>query len=389
MPETPLLGLPLIAANQAQKHITHNEALLLLDAAIQLSVASRALASPPAAPADGDRYLVPASPAGSWAGQAGKLALFQGGGWVFLSPRKGWRMWVEAEAKYLLFDGVNWRDPVTVPDMSGAPRFGINATADDVNRLAVSSPASLLNHAGSDHRLKLNKNAPGDTASLIYQTGWSGRAELGLTGNDDFALKVSADGAAWRPALVIDRASGAVSMPNTPPPAWRRLFNQSLAAQGGFAADSYLSGSAIAIPAGSLRAGSRYNLVFDVSKTAAGTAAPLLTLRFGATGSLADAALGQLSFPLQTAAADDGRFTIEVTFRSVGAGTAAVAQMVGSLLHTLPATGLSTGNAPLRRVTSPGFDSTLAGAVIGVSVNGGLSAAWTVSLVQASLENLA
>ena len=28
MSDTPLLGLPLLAAAQAQKHITHNEALL-------------------------------------------------------------------------------------------------------------------------------------------------------------------------------------------------------------------------------------------------------------------------------------------------------------------------------------------------------------------------
>ena len=32
MSDTPLIGLPLIEASQAQKHVTHNEALLLLDA---------------------------------------------------------------------------------------------------------------------------------------------------------------------------------------------------------------------------------------------------------------------------------------------------------------------------------------------------------------------
>lgn len=390
MPDTPLLGLPMIAANQAQKHITHNEALLLLDAAIQLSVISRTLANPPAAPSEGDRYLLPASPAAGWAGQAGKLAVFQGGGWVFLTPRKGWCMWVEAEAKLLAFDGSTWRDPVIFPSVTTAVRFGINATADDVNRLAVCGPAALFTHAGSDHRLKLNKNASGDTASLLYQTGWSGRAEMGLAGSDDFAVKVSPDGTGWKQALVIDRVTGAVSLPNTPPPAFRKLFNQSLSSQGpGFAADAYLAGSAVAMPAAGLKAGSRYTLVFDVSKTAAGVAAPVMTLRFGVNGSLADPALGQLSFPVQTAVADDGRFGLDVTFRSVGGGTAAVVQAVGSLDHTLSVTGLSTGPGPVRRVTSAGFDSTLAGAVMGVSVNGGASAAWTVSLVQASLENFA
>ena len=389
MSDTPMLGLPLLSAAQAQKHVTHNEALLKLDALIHLSVISRSLAAPPAA-ADGDRYLVAASPSGAWAGQQGLLALAQGGGWVFITPRKGWRLWVESESKLLAFDGTLWREPFTITDLANIVRLGVNATADDVNRLAISSAASLFNHAGSDHRLKLNKNAAGDTASLLYQTNWSGRAEMGLTGSDDFRINVSGDGAAWKTALVIDRASGAVSLPFTPQqvaPA-SVLFAQSLVPQGpGFAADTYLAGSAIAIPSGRLKPGTRYALVFDVAKTAAGVAAPILTLRFGATGSIADAALGAMTFPVQTAVADDGRFTLEVTFRSVGVG--AVVQAVAALTHGLAATGLANVPGAVRRVTSAAFDATAANAVIGVSLNAGAAAAWSVSLVQARLENLA
>ncbi|MGC4023894.1 MAG: hypothetical protein QM744_01185 [Mesorhizobium sp.] len=40
------------------------------------------------------------------------------------------------------------------------------------------------------------------------QTAYSGRAELGLVGNDDFTLKVSADGATWRDALTVNRSTG-------------------------------------------------------------------------------------------------------------------------------------------------------------------------------------
>ena len=384
MSDTPKLGLPLLAAAQAQKHVTHNDALLKLDALIHLSVIARNLASPPAM-ADGDRYLVAASPSGAWAGQQGLVALAQGGGWVFLTPRKGWRLWVEAEGKLLAFDGAQWREPFTITELQNLLRVGVNATADDANRLAVSSPATLFNHAGSDHRLKLNKNAAGDTASLIYQSNWSGRAEMGLAGSDDFRINVSGDGAAWKTALAIDRTSGAVSLPNTPPSV---IYAQSLAAQGpGFAVDSYLAGSGIAIPPGRLKPGTRYVLAFDVSKTAAGLAAPILTLRFGVTGTVSDAALGAMTFPLQTAVADDGRVSLEVTFRA--AGVSAVVQAVAALGHGLPATGLSTAPVPVKRVTSAAFDATAATAVIGVSVNGGAAAAWTVSLVQAQLENLA
>lgn len=389
MSDTPLLNLPLLAAAQAQKHITHNEALLLLEAAVQLSVSDRGLAAPPGNAAEGARYLVPENATGAWTGKSGRVALMQGGDWSFLTPRKGWRMWVEDEGKLLLHDGAQWLDLLSFTEFANLQRLGVNATADNTNRLSVAAAATLLSHAGSDHRLKLNKNATANTASLLFQTGFAGRAELGLMGNDDLAFKVSADGALWKTALVIDRASGVVSLPSTPTLAAAALFSQSLASQGpGFAADSYLSGSGIAIPAGRLKAGSRYALVFDVSKTPAGVAAPVLTLRFGAAGTAADAALAVLSFPAQTAVADDGRFSLDVTFRSVGAGTSAVVQAVAALVHSSASSGLANVASPVRRATSAGFNSTLANAVIGVSVNAGAAAAWTVSLVQAQLDNL-
>ena len=385
MSETPLLKLPLLEAAQAQKHVTHNEALMLLDAALHLSVLSRALNAPPDGAAEGARYLIGPAPTGAWAGRAGLLAILQGGGWNFLGPRAGWRLWVEDERRFLLFDGADWIDLRAAQDLASVQRLGINATADDANRLAVASPAVLFTHAGNGVQAKLNKSAAGDTASLLFQSGWSGRAELGLAGDDDFRLKVSADGGAWREALVIDRVTGAVSMPATRP---RQIFNQSLAAQGpGFAVDTYLAGAAIAVPAGALTAGTRYRLLFDVAKTAAGVAAPIITLRFGGAGSLADPAIAAMSFVAQTAAADDGRFTLDVTFRNGGA--AAVVQCSCGLTHTLAAGGLANSPGPVRRATSAPFNASAASAVIGVSVNAGAVAAWSVHLVQASLENLA
>jgi hypothetical protein len=73
----------------------------------------------------------------------------------------------------------------------------------------------LFNHAGAGHQHKINKAAAGDTASLLFQTATSGRAEMGTAGDDDFHLKVSADGSTWKEAIVIDRSTGAVSMPLT------------------------------------------------------------------------------------------------------------------------------------------------------------------------------
>ncbi len=205
---TPRLALPLIAAAQAQKHVTHNEALTVLDAVVQLSVADR-LSAPPPSPAADARYLVAAAPTGDFAGHAGALAVHQDGAWRFVAPREGWIAYVEAEDAALVYRSGGWEDLKP----RSADRLGIGATADAGNRLAVASPAVLFTHAGDDSRVKIDKAAAGDTASLLFQTGFSGRAEIGLAGGDDLALKVSPDGAAWTDAMAVDRATGRPRFP--------------------------------------------------------------------------------------------------------------------------------------------------------------------------------
>ena len=59
MSNTPRLGLPLLQAAQAQKYVTVNEALVLLDGVGQLSLLSAETTLPPALANDGDCYGVP------------------------------------------------------------------------------------------------------------------------------------------------------------------------------------------------------------------------------------------------------------------------------------------------------------------------------------------
>lgn len=75
MEESSNLNLPYIMPSQAQKHVTHNEALVLLDAIVQLAVKARDLTAPPESPADGERYLVPSSATGAWASWENAIAL--------------------------------------------------------------------------------------------------------------------------------------------------------------------------------------------------------------------------------------------------------------------------------------------------------------------------
>ncbi len=105
---SPHLALPYIQAAQAQKEITHNEALNRLDALVQLSVIDRDRAAPPADPATGQRHIVAAGATGAWSGRDGCVAAWYAG-WLFLAPAAGWRAWVTAESVALLHDGGGWQ----------------------------------------------------------------------------------------------------------------------------------------------------------------------------------------------------------------------------------------------------------------------------------------
>ncbi|PXW66023.1 DUF2793 domain-containing protein [Methylobacterium sp. B4] len=218
---TPSLALPLIAAGQAQKHVTHNEALALLDALVQLAVLDKDRTAPPPDPTEGDRYLIAASdPSGAWAGWAGRIARFQDGAWLALRPRAGWLAWVADEADLYTFTGTVWMSfRGTLDALNDLSRLGIGTGADADNPFAAKLNKALWTarttaEGGSgDLRYTLNKQAPGNVLSLLMQSGWSGRAEIGLTGDDDLRVKVSPDGGRWFEALRIAGATGDVAFP--------------------------------------------------------------------------------------------------------------------------------------------------------------------------------
>lgn len=219
---TPNLDLPYLAAAQAQKHVTVNEAIRAIDAIVQIGVIDRDLSTPPAEPNDGDRYIVAAAATGEWLGKEGSIAAWQDGAWLFYSPQQGWTAWVADEATLAVWDGSDWAAIETGESatVNPTPQVGINTTADATNRLAVKSDAILMSHddetpGTGDMQLKLNKAADANTTSLLFQTAYGGRAEMGTTGDDDFRIKVSADGAVWRDALVVNRNDGSVALPNT------------------------------------------------------------------------------------------------------------------------------------------------------------------------------
>ncbi|MCG7392572.1 DUF2793 domain-containing protein [Microvirga sp. ACRRW] len=217
MTSTPHLALPLLAAAQAQKHVTHNEALAALDALVHLAVRERGRTAPPATPAEGDRYLVGASATGAFTGHESKIALFDLGAWRFFAPQAGWSSYVEAEGAIIVFDGTRWQDISRYCDMLES--LGIGTTPDDLNRLSAKLNAALFaalntEEGGTgDLRFVLNKSGAANVLSQLYQRGFSGRAETGLIGNDDFSIRVSPDGSRWIDALRFNAETGIGTFP--------------------------------------------------------------------------------------------------------------------------------------------------------------------------------
>ena len=111
---------------------------------------------PPGWPSDSDRHLVAAGATGAWVGQDGKTGVWQ-------------------------YPGL----------------------------------ATLFDNEGAGHQAKVNNSAVGETGSFLLQTNFSGRAEIGLTGDDNFHLKIGPDGNSFKESIVIDRNDGKVAFPES------------------------------------------------------------------------------------------------------------------------------------------------------------------------------
>lgn len=130
MTDTPNLALPYIEAAQAQKHVTHNDALDRLDALVQLAVESRTLTAPPGSPADGACYIPAAGATGAWSGWDLDLAVLVGGAWLRITPKSGMKAWVKAERLTVTFEDGTWRDGIALTAHGG--RVTLRAKAEEL-----------------------------------------------------------------------------------------------------------------------------------------------------------------------------------------------------------------------------------------------------------------
>lgn len=153
------------------------------------------------------------------------------------------------------------------------------------------------------------------------------------------------------------------------------------------ATDNYITGSMLAV-SGHLQIGTILRWRFSLTKTATGTVTPQLLMRWGAGGTVTDAARCSFTGAAQTASTDFGFIDVEAVIRATGATT--VVQSALAFHHTKGASGFGgTATGPqVLQVLSSQFDATPANTKVGFSCHPGATGVWTFSVVTAEALNI-
>ncbi len=132
--------LPMLAVNQMQKEVTHNEALAAIDMLLEPIAVAALINVPPPSPALGQCWLIGSAPTGTWAGRAQHIACWTSGGWRWTMPRVGMTVSLENGAK-ARFDGTAWLLPPSVAVTPGGTTIDSEARAA-INGLITALVAS-------------------------------------------------------------------------------------------------------------------------------------------------------------------------------------------------------------------------------------------------------
>ena len=168
---TPHLSLPYLVPEQAQKHVTVNDAFRRLDALVQMQVLALNQSTPPATPSEGDAYALATSPSGVWQGEGGKLAFYQDGAWVFIVPQIGWRVYDQGTRSLYIYDQTNWASL-----NSDALPSGLTLNATEIDHAITSGRYNNTSLIIPDRSLVL-----GVTARVLTAIGASKTWRLGVS----------------------------------------------------------------------------------------------------------------------------------------------------------------------------------------------------------------
>lgn len=141
---SPQLGLPLLAAGQAQKEVTHNEALMLIDLALTPLVETVGDNAPPVDPGENRQWIVGMAPTGLWAGQAGALAGWTPEGWRFVQLPVGATVTVRNDGRSWQRNTTAWFAPVSVGAPGGGTVIDVECRAQLTELIAALAARGLI-----------------------------------------------------------------------------------------------------------------------------------------------------------------------------------------------------------------------------------------------------
>lgn len=111
--------------------------------------------------------------------------------------------------------GIGTKSPLKLLHVQGDAYVSNNlgiGVATPTNNLQLSGSNALFSSETGDFRFSLSKKKDTDNASIIFQNNFGGRAEVGLTQDDNFHIKVSEDGTVFTDAVIIDHIHGNVGI---------------------------------------------------------------------------------------------------------------------------------------------------------------------------------
>ncbi|MBI3672548.1 MAG: DUF2793 domain-containing protein, partial [Rhizobiales bacterium] len=200
---TPHLGLPYIDQGQAQKEVTHNQALKLLDGLVQLSVKDRVTTAPPASPSEGDRWIVPSGATGVWAGKTNQIALWTDAAWTYFVPLAGWVCFIEAEG-VVVYANSAWQS-VSVLTANGAS-IGMNINEQEVVVSGATTDTAIVIPARAIVLAVSTRTTVAITGAASYDCGEAGGIANKFGGTLGVALNSTNIGVVGPTAYYTDTA---------------------------------------------------------------------------------------------------------------------------------------------------------------------------------------
>jgi hypothetical protein len=245
---TPRLNIAVLPPTPAQPQVTHNEALVTIDALTDICLLGQFINAPPVSPSDGDTYLLGGAPTGVWSGQAYKLAYCLDGGWRFLAPFNGLRAYVAATRAFLVYLNGAWLDAnalIGAAETSIASAATCDLGAAGALCVAITGTTPITSFGSGANLLRLVRFAGALTltynaTSLILPGG----ASIVTTAGDTALL--SSDGSGnWRCRDYMRAGGQPLSLPGT------TTNDNAVAKQVGEFVDSEIaSGAAVALTSG-------------------------------------------------------------------------------------------------------------------------------------------